>query len=80
MAHGDPLRRGRDRQRRAKGIGGGPPPSRLYQGKCKTSGKRKFSSEIDVLIGHMDNPRPIRAYVCPSCGTYHAATRGERNG
>lgn len=41
---------------------------------CRASGKRRFETEIDVLLEHATNPRRIRAYQCDHCQKWHAAT------
>lgn len=72
MPHGDPQRRGRQRQRQDKESAS---KRRLYTGKCRQTNKRKFENEIDVLIEHMNNPLTIRAYRCPFCNGFHATSQ-----
>lgn len=45
---------------------------------CSASGKRKYADSVDVLLVNIGNPRPIRAYLCPDCGYWHAATKKPR--
>lgn len=72
VTHTDVSKQQRERRRRAKGQSA--QSRKLHHGTCNASGKRKFESAIDVLIEHATNPRKIKAYQCPHCGAFHAAT------
>lgn len=47
------------------------------QRKCPKTGKRRYKESLDVLLDNDRNPRHIRAYLCPHCGSWHGTSKPE---
>lgn len=77
MAHGSDQSRQRNKRRVSKGFAFDQQRPLYTKRRCPETGKRKFVSQLDVLIEHMQNPRGIRAYKCPhdGCGGWHATSQ-----